>query len=116
MGTTPTRMACGLRTKPPSPRLRPLPQIVRIRVPVKCPRCSEEFAQKFGHHARKCGLTMAELFWVKVNKDAPRGCWEWTASRKERGYGQFMHEGKMHRAHRLAWILLFGDPGEKQVA
>lgn len=48
---------------------------------------------------------MRESFWSKVNKDATNGCWEWTASRKERGYGQFLWERKMHRAHRLAWVL-----------
>lgn len=48
---------------------------------------------------------MQSAFWAKVNKTAPNGCWEWTASRKEKGYGQFLWRGKMHRAHRLAWAL-----------
>ena len=48
---------------------------------------------------------MEPSFWSKVDKEGPGGCWIWTASRKERGYGQFLWRGKMHRAHRLAWVL-----------
>lgn len=71
-----------------------------------CPRCGKQFrGQTIGAHAWKCPVTMEELFWAKVNKHAPGGCWEWTASRKEKGYGQFIWRGKMHRAHRLAWAL-----------
>lgn len=44
-------------------------------------------------------------FWSKVDKNGPNGCWLWTASCKERGYGQYMLKGKMYRAHRLAWLL-----------
>lgn len=59
---------------------------------------------------------MAASFWAKVNKNGPNGCWEWTASQKEKGYGQFIWNGKMNRTHRLAWKMLRGDPGEKEVA
>jgi hypothetical protein len=73
---------------------------------VSCPRCGKAFnGQSVGAHVWKCPVTMEELFWNRVNKNAPNGCWEWTASRKEKGYGQFFHKGKMHRAHRLAWKL-----------
>lgn len=48
---------------------------------------------------------LEECFWAKVDKAAAGGCWNWTASLKERGYGQFFWRGKMHRAHRLAWRL-----------
>ena len=72
-----------------------------------CPRCHKVFPGRFniGAHVRSCDVSVADLFWAKVNKDAPNGCWEWTASRKEKGYGQFYSKGKMHRAHRLAWTL-----------
>jgi len=49
---------------------------------------------------------MVKCFWAKVDKNGAGGCWNWTASRKEKGYGQFFWRGKMHRAHRLAWTLL----------
>ena len=69
-----------------------------------CPKCFKVFrGRTIGQHARKCGVTMEDCFWAKVNKT--EGCWLWTASRKERGYGQFLWQGKMHRAHRLAWVL-----------
>lgn len=75
-------------------------------MPVTCPKCQAHFkGQSIGSHAKKCGLTLAELFWNRVNKDAIGGCWLWTASTKEKGYGQYHYQGKMHRAHRLAWTL-----------
>lgn len=49
--------------------------------------------------------TIEVCFWGKVDKNAPGGCWQWTASKKEKGYGQFLWKHKMHRAHRLAWTL-----------
>jgi hypothetical protein len=73
-----------------------------------CPKCGKVFGYlpgAFGTHVKHCDNDMGTSFWSKVNKDAPNGCWEWTASRKERGYGQFLWRGKMHRAHRLAWVL-----------
>lgn len=59
---------------------------------------------------------MIASFWEKVDKAGANGCWNWTASQKEKGYGQFIWNGKMNRAHRLAWKLLRGDPGDKEVA
>ena len=71
-----------------------------------CPKCGKQFrGHSIGTHAQKCNLTLAEMFWVKVDKAGAGGCWLWTASQKEKGYGQFLHKGKMHRAHRLAWSL-----------
>lgn len=56
-------------------------------------------------HFRWCGVDWKPLFWAKVDKNGAGGCWVWTASQKERGYGQYFIKGKMHRAHRLAWTL-----------
>lgn len=74
---------------------------------VRCHKCGKEVSGKgqLGTHLRTCGIDMSVFFWAKVNKEAPEGCWEWTASRKEKGYGQFFWRGKMYRAHRLAWKL-----------
>lgn len=51
-------------------------------------------------------------FWSRVNKNAPNGCWEWTAGKsssvKGRDYGLADHCGKRWKAHRLAWIFEFG--------
>src|SRR5688572_1635068 len=49
-------------------------------------------------------------FWSKVNKYAPNGCWEWTASTFVwNGYGQFSpFHGKTVTAHRFSYELRFG--------
>ena len=55
-------------------------------------------------------------FWEKVNQDgrapsnAPNlgGCWEWTASKHEDGYGEFQLKGKVRKAHRVAYELTHG--------
>lgn len=48
-----------------------------------------------------------ERFWSKVNKDAPGGCWVWTANRNNAGYGMFSCRGLgfFHKklAHRLSY-------------
>jgi hypothetical protein len=49
-------------------------------------------------------------FWNKVAIDAdPDTCWEWQANRNRQGYGRFGYNGKLAQAHRVAWILIYGD-------
>ena len=48
-----------------------------------------------------------ERFWSKVEKTD--GCWIWMASRDPKGYGTFGFEGRVHKAHRVAYILAFGE-------
>lgn len=48
-----------------------------------------------------------ERFWSKVDKSGE--CWYWTASRDPKGYGTFGFEGKVHKAHRIAYTLAFGE-------
>lgn len=46
-----------------------------------------------------------ERFWSKVNKDTDSGCWEWTATKNNKGYGMFTvssYAGKQ-LAHRLSY-------------
>ena len=62
----------------------------------------------------KPGLPIEERFWLHVDRSDPAGCWEWTASRRRRGYGQFRAKPgePMWQAHRMAWTLTFGPiPG-----
>lgn len=55
-----------------------------------------------------------DRFWSKVNKTD--GCWLWIASRHKKGYGQFKLDGKMRKAHRVAWELTYGPiPPDKNV-
>ena len=40
---------------------------------------------------------------------SPSGCWNWTASVNEGGYGQFFVGGKRWRSHRFAWTAFRGE-------
>lgn len=46
-----------------------------------------------------------DRFWTKVNKNAPSGCWEWTANKNRGGYGMFRPGGLANKmsSHRLSW-------------
>ena len=56
-----------------------------------------------------------ERFWAKVDRSGgPDACWPWTAGRYRAGYGHFRINGKMERAHRVAWVLLRGPIPEGQ--
>ena len=63
-----------------------------------------------------------ELFWAKVNKEAPTQshmktrCWEWTGGCSGNGYGNFGYQEtskpkviKQWQAHRYAFFLKHGD-------
>lgn len=45
----------------------------------------------------------------------PSGCHEWTGCVMPNGYGQISQNGRPAYAHRVAWELAFGDPGERYV-
>ena len=53
--------------------------------------------------------TLNERFWSKVDKSGANGCWIWTSTRDGR-YGQFWMDGKLKKAHRVAWLLTHGEP------
>jgi len=57
----------------------------------------------------------SERFWGKVKRADATACWEWSAARTDFGYGQFWLRGTMQYAHRVAWELTHGDPGELRV-
>jgi hypothetical protein len=46
-------------------------------------------------------------FWDKVR--IGDGCWLWTASQDAIGYGAFRAQRRLHRAHRMAWMLTHGE-------
>ena len=50
-------------------------------------------------------LTLEERFWEKVNKRGPDECWNWTAYKNKKGYGQFSLHGAPRNAARVSWIL-----------
>ena len=49
----------------------------------------------------------ANRFWSKVTK-TDDGCWEWVGARTTAGYGAVNVDGRMRRAHRVAYELVIG--------
>lgn len=44
------------------------------------------------------------------------GCWVWIGRTNAGGYGEFFHDGKVHKAHRMSWTTYKGPiPECKQV-
>lgn len=48
-------------------------------------------------------------FWDKVDKNGNNGCWNWVAYHNSDGYGKLSINGKSEFAHRISWVLHFGD-------
>jgi len=48
-----------------------------------------------------------DRFWSKVTKTPT--CWRWTAACSGRGYGVFKYRGRQDGAHRVSWLLTFGE-------
>ena len=60
--------------------------------------------------------TPQERFWRKVNKEAPNGCWEWTGTLYQNGYGQLRVgsvgvDRRMIQVHRFSFELHKGTLG-----
>ena len=53
--------------------------------------------------------TLQERFEAKFEKRGSSDCWEWTASRRKDGYGQFNIAGRIQLAHRIAYQLYVGE-------
>ena len=51
--------------------------------------------------------TIQERFEAKITKT--RDCWNWKASKNNKGYGQFKIAGKYQKAHRVSWMLYMGE-------
>jgi hypothetical protein len=50
----------------------------------------------------------AERFWSYVDIKSENECWEWKA-RKHKGYGYFRFNSKWQSAHRVAYVLTYGE-------
>ena len=51
-----------------------------------------------------------ESFWADVDKQSSLdGCWLWTGCIGAYGYGALTYQNKSWRAHRLSYILTYGD-------
>jgi len=47
-------------------------------------------------------------FWSKTIPEPNSGCWLWTGSTNEKGYGLIGWQGKTGKAHRVAYVALVG--------
>lgn len=59
--------------------------------------------------------TLAERFFAQVSPEPTSGCWLWTGTANADGYGAIKLRRKALKAHRVSWLLHFGDPKERQV-
>jgi len=66
------------------------------------------------NHIRK---PIEERFWLNVKKENnPNGCWEWTRGLNTCGYGEISVNGKVQRAHRISYKMVYGEiPNGMQV-
>lgn len=48
-------------------------------------------------------------FWALVSSPTTSGCMEWEGYKMKSGYGRFRFNGKRVLAHRLAYVLAFGE-------
>lgn len=84
-----------------------------------CKTCKKLYtrAHQAGRHtAGKSNLMTwirkhSDRFW-KMASVRETGCWEWTGSKCGRGYGQVKMDYVNLRAHRVAYMLVHGDPGD----
>jgi hypothetical protein len=71
-----------------------------------------------GPSGPKCGVDMKrdlkERFFAKV-AIRENGCHEWTGCLMPNGYGQIHKDGKTAYAHRVAFELAYGDPGQAYI-
>ena len=66
-----------------------------------------------GHNNRQ---PVESRFWLRVNRQKPEECWNWTAGAGSHGYGQLSVNGSVRMAHRLSWEIAHGPiPNELHV-
>ena len=53
--------------------------------------------------------SVVERFWSKVEPAAADECWEWRASRNDRGYANFWDSTRMVKGHRFAYEHMVAD-------
>ena len=53
--------------------------------------------------------SLEQRFWDKVIVLSEDECWEWAASLTKKGYGSFGWTSGSEYAHRVSWILHFGN-------
>ena len=57
-----------------------------------------------------------EFFWANVDKRGPDECWPWKRKPASTGYGQLHWVGRTLQAHRVAYLLAYGElPEDKDI-
>jgi len=88
-----------------------------MRVQCTCRTCGAAFDQWSNEVARGRGIYCSKacqngdsvsLFWAKVGRAAPSGCWVWTGATNPSGYGQITRRGHRIAAHRFSYELSHG--------
>jgi hypothetical protein len=67
----------------------------------------EDFIAKFGSSQVGSAVNLAR-FYSNLDFDCPSDCWEWTAGRNSKGYGQCYFQGKQQLTHRVAYQIKNG--------
>ena len=58
--------------------------------------------------AKRINGSLRDSFMAKFKEDFWTGCWLWTASTDQKGYGHLRHGGKDYKAHRLSYEFFKG--------
>ena len=59
--------------------------------------------------------SLVDIFkYIKVPKNSPGSCWNWTGGLRGYGYGAFRIKNKTHQAHRLLYQIMFGEIPENK--
>lgn len=66
-------------------------------------------ARKPSAHPLDVDYLESRDWWSKVDTSNPRGCWPWTQSTGNHGYGQTWDGRTVRVAHRVAWQLHYGS-------
>lgn len=53
--------------------------------------------------------SVRDRFFSKVGKETKNECWEWLAFVHPTGYGMINVDGKMELAHRISWMIYYGE-------
>jgi hypothetical protein len=59
-------------------------------------------------HFERDRRAITDRFWSHVAIGEPGDCWEWTASRRQNGYGQINIARIPEKAHRVSFLIAYG--------
>lgn len=65
-----------------------------------------DFRAKANKHKK---LSLKERFAEKIDKNSEKECHNWTGAIMKNGYGLIHVDGKQTLAHRVAWLLTYGE-------